>query len=295
MTGYKKILLATDFSEASVKALTAAVRLARQHEAELHVLYVEVIALQGIGTFSDVPLPDYVRSMSQMGMGADQNLAINHKNTVARVVRDTSEAAGIIRYAREQGVDLIVLGTHGRGLVPELLLGSVAQAVVREAGSPVLVVGPHAGGLHARCVVAPVDFSPRCRASLIQAARLAADASAQLVVLNVVDFSRVAHPEEQEIGERERLARAELDRFVAEAGLAVPVTQEVTIGPAPEEIHRIAAKYDAGLIVMAPSGHTPLQRLLLGSVCKAVVRTAPCPVLVHRESVAQALDHADAA
>lgn len=294
MGSYRKIMLATDFSAASSKALTEAVRLARQHDAELHVLYVEVVALQGMGSFSDVPLPDYIRNMGQLGLGGDQNLTINYRKTVARVVRDTSEAAGIIRYAREQAIDVIVLGTHGRGAVPELLLGSVAQAVVRDAGTSVMVVGARAGSLHTRCVLVPVDFSPRCRAALAQAARLATDASARLVVLNVVDFSRVAHPEEMDIGERERRAREQLDRFVAQAGLAVPVENVVTVGPGPDEILRIAGQYDAGLIVMAPSGHTGLQRLLLGSVCRAVVRSAPCPVLVHRESVAQALERAAA-
>jgi len=107
------------------------------------------------------------------------------------------------------------------------------------------------------------------------------------VVLNVVDFARVAHPEEMEIGEREKRAREELDRLVALAGLPVPVETLVTVGPGPADILRIAAQYDAGLIVMAESGHTALQRLMLGSVCKAVIRSAPCPVLVHRETVAK--------
>lgn len=288
MVKYDRILLATDFSEQAKKALTEAVRLARKHDAELHVLYVDVVALQGMGTFNDPPIPDYIRSMNQVGMGADQNLDLNYRKSFTRIVRDNSEAAGILRYAREQAVDLIVLGTHGRGALPELLLGSVAQVVVREASVSVLVVGPAAGTLHTRCVLAPVDFSAKSIEAMGQAARLAAQESAKLVVLNVVDFARVAHPEEMEIGEREKRAREELDRLVALANLPVPVETLVTVGPGPEDIVRIAAQYDAGLIVMAESGHTALQRLMLGSVCKAVIRSAPCPVLVHRESVARA-------
>ena len=63
---------------------------------------------------------------------------------------------------------------------------------------------------------------------------------------------------------------------------------------APGEILRIAAQYDAGLIVMAESGHTTLERLVLGSVCKSVIRSAPCPVLVHRETEGQAAQRAAA-
>lgn len=294
MVKYEKILLATDFSDQARKALKEAVRLARKHDAELHVLYVQVVALQGVGQFEDVELPDYIRNLHQVSMNGEQDLDLNYRKTVAKVVRDTSEAVGIVRYAREQGIDLIVVGTHGRGPVSEFVLGSVAQAVVREAPVSVVVIGPHAGSLHTRCILAPVDFSPRSRDALVQAGRLAAANAARLIVLNVVDFARVAHPEELEIGEREQRAREELERFTAAAVLPVIPEKLVTVGPGPEEILRLAAKVDAGLIVMAESGHTTLERLVLGSVCKSVIRSAPCPVLVHREMEGRALQRAAA-
>lgn len=294
MVKYGKIMLATDFSEPARQALVEAVRLARRDDAELHVVYVDVVALQGLGSFSDPPLPDYIRKVSQLSMSGDPNVDINYRKASTHVVRDSSEAAGILRYARESGMDLIVIGTHGRGALAELILGSVAQAVVRDAPASVLVVGPNAGGLHARCILAPVDFSPRSREALAQAGRLAAEASAQLVALSVVDFVRVAHPEELDIGEREQRTRAELTEFVTAAALPVTAEPLVTVGPAPDEILRIAAKYDAGLIVMGASGHTPLQRLVLGSVCKDVIREAPCPVLVHRERGTEAQQRAAA-
>lgn len=284
MVKYAKILLATDFSEHARKALTEAVRLARRHDAELHVLYVQVVALQGVGEFNDVEMPDYIRNLHQVSMGAGQDLDLNYRKSVARVVRDTSEAAGIVRYAREQGIDLIVVGTHGRGPVSEFVLGSVAQAVARQAPVSVLVVGPNAGSLHTRCILAPVDFSPRSREALVQAGRLAQANAARLLVLNVVDFARVAHPEELEIGEREQRAREELERFTAAAALPVMPEKIVAVGPGPEVILRLATRYGAGLVVMAESSHTALERLVLGSVCKNVIRSAPCPVLVHRET-----------
>jgi nucleotide-binding universal stress UspA family protein len=294
MVKYRKILLATDFSERARKALLEAVRLARKHDAELHVLYVQVVAQHAVGAFNDVEMPDYIRNLQQVSLGAGQDVDLNYAKSVAKVVRDTSEAAGIVRYAREQGIDLVVVGTHGRGPISELVLGSVAQAVVRQAPVSVLVVGPQAGSLHLRCVLAPVDFSPRSRDALAQAGRLAAGAAARLVVLHVVDFSRVAHPEELGIGERERHARKELERFVDAANLPVIAEKLVTVGPGTEEIMRIAAQHEAGLVVMAESSHTTLERLVLGSVCKGVIRSAPCPVLVHREAEGQAQQRAAA-
>lgn len=284
MVKYKKILLATDYSDQARKALVEAVRLARRDGAELHVLYVEVIALQGVGLYVDPQLPEYVRDMRQVTLGSAQDLTLNYAKSFPRVVRDRSEAAGILRYAAENAVDLIVLGTHGRGMVPELIMGSVAQTVVRESPVSVLVVGPHAGPLHTRCILAPVDFSAKSAASLAQAGRLAAEHGARLVALHVVDFNRVEHPEELEIGEREERAGPQLARFVADAALPVKADTLVAVGPGADTIIRIAAQQEAGLITMGASGHSALQRLMLGSVCRAVVRGAPCPVLIHREA-----------
>ena len=283
MVKYKKILVATDYSDQARKALVEAVRLARRDDAELHVLYVEVIALQGVGLYVD-PQMEHVRDMREVSLGAGQDVATNYAKSFPRVVRDRSEAAGILRYAAENAVDLIVLGTHGRGAVPELIMGSVAQTVVRESPVSVLVVGPHAGPLHTRCILAPVDFSAKSAASLAQAGRLAAAHGARLVALTVVDFNRVEHPEELQIGEREERAGPQLARFIAEAALPVKADTRVAVGPAADAIIRIAAEQEAGLIAMGASGHSAFQRLMLGSVCRAVVRGAPCPVLIHREA-----------
>lgn len=294
MGTYRKILLATDCSTQAPKAAAEAVRLARLHRAQLHVVYVEVVALQGMGTYTDPTVPGHVRTMGQLVPGAD--LEINYSDTVFKVVRDRSEVAGILRYAAEQAVDLIVVGTHGRNVVSEMMLGSVAQAVVREATVSVMVVGAaaRAEAAGAGAVLAPLDFSARSADTLAHAAQLAAERDARLVVLNVVDFGRVPHPEELDIGERERRARAELQTLAAGGGLPTAAETLVTAGPAAEEIVRIAAKFNASLIVMAPSSHTPLERLMLGSVCKPVIRKAPCPVLVYREP-ARATAHRAAA
>lgn len=290
MGNYRRILVATDFSEQAGKALTEAVRLARKDAAELHFLYVDVIAQQNIEGFDYPPLPDYIRKVDQAAMEALGRNADYHP-TALKIVRDTSETGGILRYAAETGIDLIVLGTHGRSALSEFFLGSVAQTVVRKSPVSVLIVGPGVGeGAPRRSgpafnILAPVDFSARSRNALIHAGALAAERKARLTVLHVVDFDRVAHPEYLEPGEREIRMREQLAKFVAAANLPVAAETRVTIGPGGDEILRMAVKHEADLIVMAASGHGGLERLVLGSVCKAVVRGAPCSVLVHHDSV----------
>jgi nucleotide-binding universal stress UspA family protein len=284
MGTYRKILLATDLSEHASKVAAEAVRLARRHQAQLHVVHVQVISADGLGSYTDRAAPGDVHSFGQLVPGAE--LELNYKDAVLSLLRDRSPAAGILRYAAEQAVDLIVVGTHGRNVVSEMILGSVAQALVRDAPVSVLVVGAHARRAQAAgagCVLAPVDFSPRCAVTLAQAAREAVQREARLVALHVVDFGRVSQPEALDLGERERRAGAELWTLTRTAGLPTTAQPLVTAGPAAEEILRIAVKLDASLIVLSPSAHGGLERLLLGSVCRPVIRSAPCPVLVHRE------------
>lgn len=287
MAKYERILLATDFSDQANTAQAEAVRLARKHAAELHLLYVDVIALQGVGAFQDPVLPDYVRNVEQVSMHAYPGaVPPNYDRTVFKICRDSSEAAGILRYAAEIKADLIVVGTHGRSAVSELIVGSVAQAVARTAPVSVMIVGSRDRAEHPRGagVLAPVDFSAGSLDALAHAGRVAGREAVPLMALHVVNFDRVDHPEELEIGERERRGRAELERFVKTAQLPVVAEKLVTVGPAAEVIVRIAEAHDAGLIVMAPSKHTTLEQfMLLGSVTKAVIRHATCPVLIYRQ------------
>jgi len=299
MGTYKKILLATDFSEQSRKAAAVAVRVARGEEAELHVLHVDVIALQNVERFDYPALADYVRSFDQVAMDAvGLDVGVSFRNSVTAIIRDTSEAAGILRYAAEKGIDLIVLGTHGRSPVAEAFMGSVAQRVVRESAISVLVVGPHqevgapAGGRHV--ILAPVDFAARSAAALAHAGNLAAERDAHLIALYAIDFSRLGHAASAAPAQAEEKAREELERFVARAKLPVEPELLIGIGHAEEVIFDVAHKRGARLIVMAPSSHGTLDRILLGSVTKGVVRGAPCPVLIHRQVAAPAKEQAAA-
>ena len=298
MARYERILVATDFSEQARRALAEAVAIARRSDAQLHILYVDVISQQNVEGFDYPPLADYVKGMDQAAMAAVGGAPGEvYPKTVTAIVRDTSETAGILRYAHEKNIDLIVIGTHGRNAFSEAFMGSVAQHVVRTAPVSVMVVGSHGGAgpaAEGAPILAPVDFTPAASASLAQAGRLASEQRVPLIVMHVVDFDRVPGTEYRYPAAHEQNMRQEIVHYAA--GTHLPVTAEtvVTVGPAAAEILRIAAHRKAGLIVLAPSRHNALERLLLGSVCKAVVRGAPCPVLVHREPASQAA-HKEAA
>lgn len=147
MITLKKILVATDFSEPSEAALAYGRELARSFNAALTVVHVvENVLTRAYGVDGGVMMidPDLQR---QIEAGAKQQL----DRALSDEDRDVLKAEGlvlvsgmpadaIVNRARQSGTDLIVMGTHGRGGVAHLLMGSVSERVVRTAPCPVLTV-----------------------------------------------------------------------------------------------------------------------------------------------------------
>jgi nucleotide-binding universal stress UspA family protein len=139
---YDRILVATDDSEPARRATSEALTLAETFDATLHALYVlkaaepppwfdDPAAEPGTDTEAGVALNAVVSEAAERDFGSE---------TVTAVV-DGQTAPAILEYAAEHDVDLIVLGTHGCSGIDRLLLGSVAEAVVRESPVPVVTVG----------------------------------------------------------------------------------------------------------------------------------------------------------
>jgi nucleotide-binding universal stress UspA family protein len=147
MIEMKRILFPTDFSENSKVAQKYACTLAEQFQADLHLLHVLVdpaVVIPEPGTF--FPIPDTFLAEMQEKTKAALDKALDpawcERNKVHRVMRRGTPFVEIVKYAREADVDLIVIGTHGRTGLAHVLLGSVAEKIVRKAPCPVLTVRP---------------------------------------------------------------------------------------------------------------------------------------------------------
>jgi len=138
----KKILVATDFSEGSERALTTAIDMAEATGSSIEILYVDQLPLE------ELPLVFGYYDLEEGGYYAwvERGLAKSAARAQeAGVSCRTTQIEGrpaeqIVRHAREVGADLIVVGTHGRTGLAHVLLGSVAERVVRHAGCSVLTV-----------------------------------------------------------------------------------------------------------------------------------------------------------
>jgi nucleotide-binding universal stress UspA family protein len=145
MPAIKKILLATDFSEASDAALDYARTLCDAFGATLHVLHVlEDLAAHAWTTEVYVAaLPGVHEEMERQARERlEQLMTVEERarRDAVLALRNGSPFVEVVRYARDEHMDLIVLGTHGRGAIAHMLLGSVAERVVRKAHCPVLTV-----------------------------------------------------------------------------------------------------------------------------------------------------------
>jgi nucleotide-binding universal stress UspA family protein len=143
----RRILLATDFSPNSGEATKYACTLATKFKAELHLLYV-FEEYTGSTYSIGVPLPPpHSRIEEQKQQVAESLVEMidaewRSKHSIVRATREGHPFVEIIRYAKDQAIDLIVMGTHGRTGIPHLLMGSVAENVVRKSPCPVLTVRP---------------------------------------------------------------------------------------------------------------------------------------------------------
>lgn len=295
----EKILLPTDFSDCAHAALDHALFLARQHGAQLHLLHVIVLhgedPLETSQRFPD--REDIFGRLEQLAQGEMRELLSAHEGESLRLFehqrRAISAAPAILEVAEELGIDLIVIGGHGRRGLRRFFLGSVAEEVVRTAPCPVLTLRRSVadGGVHRfGHILVPVDFSPHARRALANARSLASLYGAELHLLHVVEAPVVppsygplysAAATGVAFGDLAQEVEDNLRGLLSQVeGPDVTSNLQVTEGIAAPSITRWAEKIGADLIIIATHGLSGLEHFLLGSVTEKVMRTAPCPVLV---------------
>ncbi len=143
---FKRILLATDGSEASAHAAALAVGLARTHGALLIAIYVvDPYPYLGVGDLNPVGYQSYMAAAQQIAAQAHSQVETLCKEGGApvslevRLIEDATAGNGIVQTAVDTKADLIVVGSHGRTGIARLMLGSVANQVVARSPVPVLV------------------------------------------------------------------------------------------------------------------------------------------------------------
>ena len=291
-----RILCPVDLGELSVRTLAYAGEIARWYGCELTALHV-------VPAFEPAEVPpgrlfDPVKFVYPMtGDEIEEELrraahaAAVNADRVCVAARSGDPSRVIVEQAVAAHADLLVVSTHGRSGWNRLVLGSVAETVLRTAPCPVFTVPPHAPEMPSRVavdtVLCAVDFSPASLRAVGFAVDVARRAAATLTLLEVVEWlaeeepRTIAHfsvPEARACLMNDE--RARLETLVAEqppAGRGAAT--RVAAGRAYRQILHAASEIGADLIVMGAQGRGGTPLASLGSTTHLVVRGATCPVL----------------
>jgi nucleotide-binding universal stress UspA family protein len=298
------VLVPTDFSDESHKALRYGAALVRKLRANLHVVHVSETdyALPGPALPGTNPLTsetEEARSLKQkLESAIGESLPVTFHGRTGRAFDQ------IVRLAREMEAGLIVMSTHGRTGLKRMFLGSNAERVVQHSSSPVLVVRrsgeqlvQEGQPLRIEKILVPTDFSASSRETLNFAREFGRSFGARLVLFHafhvpeVTTSDRVGLHNVPPTPETARLAAEEQMRQFAvgfDSG-GVDFATVITMGKATDEICRYAEQQRIDLIITSTHGRTGLMHVLIGSVAEHVVRHAHSPVLVMPGSVKQAV------
>ena len=280
---YDRILVPTDGSDIIDAAVDTAFDIAAHHDAAVHFLYVADSNRPNLEA-DESDVRDSLLERGEQVVGDAAARARERDVESITVVREGDPASGIVEYADEAGIDLVVIPTHGRTGVSRLFLGSITERVVRESETPVLVVRPEST-VHFpfRRVLVPTDGSDVAQSALETGIEVAREYGATLELLHVVDTASLG-PEIGSYVDIDRLEERAEDHLAddvetAKAAGLTDVEHAVEYGTPNEEIEEYVTVNDIDLVVMGTHGLTGLDRYLLGSTTEKALRTAPAPVL----------------
>ncbi|HWR16915.1 MAG TPA: universal stress protein [Terriglobales bacterium] len=287
----RHILVTTDFSETSHKAMEQAAAIARLHGSDLAVLHI-------------IPPEPILHSALEPATWEHHDLLARAKQEMQSFERSPAFAGikldlhvetgplemTLLDLIRQCDISMVVVATHGRSGIRKLILGSVAEEIFRIAPCPVLTIGPDVPPnllTHGRfqSVLFATDFSEGSRHALPYASGFAQESQARLTLLHVLEEGSVsaAYLHEHLLAN----ARKQLEEMLpAAANLTSSPDVEVVRGYPVEEILRAAHKHQADLIVLGvhkssglgarASAHLPW------TIAQSVVSHANCPVLTVR-------------
>jgi nucleotide-binding universal stress UspA family protein len=286
------VLCPVDFSEISRRALNHATALAQWYEATLTVL--NVFPVMPVMDVPPLVLDDKMQNELTGQLRRFTELVPPGVRRELRVEQGDSIHEAIEKQASTSGVDLIVMGSHGRTGFTRLLLGSVAERVIRHAPCPTMIVPAHAhdvvpeGPVRYRKILCPVDFSEHSIHAVEYGVTLSEESDAELCLLHVL-LPLTRELKELEPSFEDLRLQIEGDRLrrlgeliPADAAMYCTVHTALRKGAVHREILAAAAEQSADLIVMGAQGGGALDAAIFGSNTERVARAACCPVLVVR-------------
>jgi nucleotide-binding universal stress UspA family protein len=290
MLRFEKILCPVDFSEYSARAYDYALSLAQHYEAKLFLQHI-VQPLTSLYPYYAFPnsvnevfwdLESHAKERLSQLMIARPSSGIE----VERYVHSGTVPDCILSFAESQGVDLIVMGTHGRHGFDRLTMGSATEKILRKAHCPVLVVrkpahdfvrpGDSLEPVRLKKILFCTDFSEYSNRALAYALSLAMEYNAELTLLHVLEDV----PPDDDLQKCVAVITQRLDELApADARDWCEVRPAVRIGKPYQQILQIALEMETELVVMGVRGRSAVDLALFGSTTHRVIQLGTSPVL----------------
>ena len=287
------ILVATDLSDLD-RLMPFAFQEAIDTGARLILLHVLAM---GAGMAADpigLPYYDPASALEAAAKALEPWCAKAHKRNIAcdALVREGNAAQQIAASVRQFQADRILLGTRSRSKISKLLLGSVAEQVLRSVNLPVMTVGPEAhlavgSSGQQKVVLHATTLRETSRPSAALACHIAASQRAKLVLLHVLppmdEMVRAGLPTGLESTAMHELRLLAAETGANEAGCCAQVEPRVVHGNPSIEILAASAELHASLVVLGSTQRSALQNLTRDRTIYRVLAHARCPVLTLRE------------
>jgi len=286
-----RVLIASDLSEASDFAVQQGARMAGGDPVALCHVMPELVTHAFLAQDYEIDVQKQLAIQPKLGeaLRGQWGRLVQDDSVEPEVFIELGSAyEQILGRAEQWRADLIVIGTHGRTGLKRLLLGSVADQVVRAAHCPVLVArAPREGA-----ILAATDFEDPALPAIEAAAAEAARRGSKLVVMHAMESPREGDAAMGLLGvlpaldtpETRASRRALASQIINTALTRLHAKGEIVIAEEDvlEETLRLAESLPASLIVVGTHGRTGLSRVVLGSRASKVIESAPCSVLVTR-------------
>lgn len=277
---FSRILMATDFSPDSMRGLPYALDFTKRYDAKLYIAHVvpaDVFVLAGSEQMANSLEREQQEAESKLGKLVTS--AISTGIQCEPLIGTGDIGLVLEEFMVDHRVDLVVVGTVGRSGLSKVLLGSIAEELVRECPCPVLTVGRRAADvdtIHTGGILCPTDFSSESLAAVPFAVSLAEKYGCSLVMLHCLEEI----PESPYV--ESQLAKARLRDMVSdrlEAEVLVELGSPATL------ISNFAEQRKFGLVVMGARGAGSFARARshFGSIAHKIITHAPCPVLTVRK------------
>ena len=287
----KKILVPLDGSKVAEEVLTHVELLARQSGAHVILMRVvpflwpsEYVHLKEMGHKMDKEASDYLFTIEThlVEKGIEASVSVDEGN-VPEVICDT---------AKERGVDLIAISTHGHGGIKGWALGSVTAKVIQASSIPLLVhrsTGEEMEEVQCKNMLIPIDGSHFAESIFPQARRVAELFNAKVWFLSVVTFpggfsslDEEVHEIEDKVAESIKHYCATLENRLREQQTTIDYEVVIRKGETAETICDFANENSIDLIAMSTHGRSGISRWALGSVTDKVLHCSPKPILLVR-------------